>query len=173
MKMVRTLFAEGMFQRHTPNHARRQKGTAIVEFAIAAPVMIYLLFASLQFAWLLNRYIAIENAVALGGRYFAGGAGDTTVNTRTVLIIKSATPSNLLSQLSAFTTSVKTADATSPTACTDPDCGDALLNAPGGEASVAVTYTVTPPWNIRLWGLHTLWPTTKVFSITQRIPEPS
>jgi hypothetical protein len=63
--------------RNTPD---RQKGTALVEFAIVAPLMLFLLLGVAEFGHALNQYNTLTKAVRDGARYVAGKALDGGTN---------------------------------------------------------------------------------------------
>jgi Flp pilus assembly protein TadG len=65
MKLTRTA---------VPVPPRRQSGVAMVEFAIATPVLFLLLFASVEFGHFLIEYSILSNAVRDATRYVAGQA---------------------------------------------------------------------------------------------------
>lgn len=52
----------------------RQRGTAMVEFAIVAPLLIFLILAVAEFGHALNQYNTLTKAVRNGARYLAGEA---------------------------------------------------------------------------------------------------
>lgn len=60
---------------------RRQYGTAMLEFAIVAPLLVFLLLAIAEFGNALNQYITVTKAVRDGARYAAEEAmfGDLAV----------------------------------------------------------------------------------------------
>lgn len=59
---------------------KTQKGTAMVEFAIVAPLMIFLLLAVAEFGNVLNQYNTLTKAVRDGARHVAGKALDLGTN---------------------------------------------------------------------------------------------
>jgi len=56
---------------------KKQKGVAIVEFALVVPILLYLVFGTLQFGWLLMKYLTVVNAAAVGSLFLAS-QGTTT-----------------------------------------------------------------------------------------------
>jgi Flp pilus assembly protein TadG len=52
----------------------RQKGTATIEFALTAPLLILLMLAVAELGWALNQYITLVKAVRDGGRYASAHA---------------------------------------------------------------------------------------------------
>jgi Flp pilus assembly protein TadG len=67
--------------RHTQTSHSRQRGLAMVEFAISAPVLLLLLFATVEFANFMIEYSMLSDAVRDATRYVAGAAlaGDSGV----------------------------------------------------------------------------------------------
>jgi Flp pilus assembly protein TadG len=57
-----------------PAQLRQQDGLAMVEFVIAAPVLLLLLFASVEFGHFLIQYSILSDAVRDATRYVAGRA---------------------------------------------------------------------------------------------------
>ena len=53
---------------------RRQRGVAMVEFAIGVPVLLLLLFVTVEVARFLNQYSILTDAVRDASRYVAGAA---------------------------------------------------------------------------------------------------
>jgi hypothetical protein len=55
-----------------------ERGQSLVEFALLAPVLIFLFMGMFDFGWLLHQQIQIDNAVRMGAR--RGAVGETTPN---------------------------------------------------------------------------------------------
>ena len=53
---------------------RRQRGLAMVEFAISAPVILLLMFGTFEFGRLMTEYSALNDGVRNAARYMAGKA---------------------------------------------------------------------------------------------------
>lgn len=62
------------------NHtARRQRGIAMIEFAIGLPILLFLLLATAEFGRMISQYDTLTKAVQDGARYAASTAsGGTT-----------------------------------------------------------------------------------------------
>lgn len=120
--------------------SKHQKGAAMVEVAIAVPLFFTLIFGVVQFGWLLNNYIMLNNAALVGAREFAKQRGYTTPRTVAVAAINAALPT-MNQSLVTITTSV------GGTACaTDTACVTLLGNAttaPASNAKVTVTLSYT------------------------------
>jgi Flp pilus assembly protein TadG len=117
-----------------------EKGIAAIEFALIAPVFLFLLLGMVQFGLTIGNYVMLTNAVSVGAMQFAISRSDTTPYTDTVNAIKSAAPTLTPASLT-ITLSVN------GTACaTDSACSTALTAAApssGGSlqpAAVSVTY---------------------------------
>lgn len=155
------------------NILKWQHGIVSVEFAIMATLLVYLLFGILQFGWLLHNYIVIENAIGAGARFFSVQIGKTDAKANTLNVINNALPGSIQFTSGEMKTYTQTKGSTTPSECSDPNCGTALSDAPGGAASVSLVYTVQPIFRIRLWGLDQLWPTTHNFAATVSIKSTS
>lgn len=63
--------------------AGRQRGTAMVEFAIALPILLFMLFATAEFGLMISDYNTLTKSVQDGARYAAstasGGGGSTGI----------------------------------------------------------------------------------------------
>ncbi len=53
---------------------RRQRGLAMVEFAISAPVILLLMFGTFEFGRLMTQYSALNDGVRNAARYMSGKA---------------------------------------------------------------------------------------------------
>ncbi len=56
---------------HAPNTAKRQQGIAVVEFTIALPLLLFLLFSGAEVGRLLYQYNTLAKATEDGARYLA------------------------------------------------------------------------------------------------------
>jgi Flp pilus assembly protein TadG len=137
----------------------RQKGAALVEFAIILPLILYILVGILQFGWLINTYITLVDATEVGARFFASQAGSATANTNTKNQIKTAAPS--LKPLNFVITTYVGVNS-----CIDPNCGTALLAGQSGLSKVTVTYNNFTP--LILSSLY-LMPNTLSYSTLERV----
>ena len=125
------------------HHRRCERGVAIVEFAIAAPLLLLLLLATAELGRMLSQYDTLNKAVRDGARYLAGNAlqGTTgvvvitpTLQTATVNLVvtgnTAGTGSALLPGLAASNVSVSSLGS--------------------GYVSVAATYAYVPMVGSRL-----------------------
>lgn len=62
---------------------KHQRGGALVEFAIAAPLMLLMFFGAIQFGWLVYSYHAAGYAARIGARYAAVRGADCKNTTGT------------------------------------------------------------------------------------------
>ncbi|GAA1770032.1 TadE/TadG family type IV pilus assembly protein [Agromyces humatus] len=51
--------------------ARRDRGAAAVEFALVFPLLLIMLFAIIDFGWVLNQQMSVTAAAREGARYYA------------------------------------------------------------------------------------------------------
>lgn len=124
--------------------AREEAGTAALEFAIVAPVLLMILLGIVQFGVTINNYLELTGGVGAGGRAFAIGRSSATPRTTATAMIASSAP-NLTATNMVFTLQVNGA------ACaTDAACQTALTAAVGGSASVSASY----PCNLTIMGVN-------------------
>lgn len=64
-----------------PWNARRQRGTALVEFALVAPVLLTLLVGIFEMGRVLHSVVLVTNAAREGARRGAVGDGDGQIRT--------------------------------------------------------------------------------------------
>jgi Flp pilus assembly protein TadG len=108
-------------------------GTAAVEFALVAPMLLLLVLGMCQFGITLNQYLTLTNAVRSGARQLSMSRGDATPHTDTINQIYGSAP-NLTKASLTITTSVN------GTACgNDATCKTALIAA-GPPATVTASY---------------------------------
>ena len=136
----------------------RQDGVAMVEAVLVIPLLLLMLLALVQFAFLMNNYLMTVNAAGVGAKFFLAQAGSATAHADTLAIIEGAAPGLDLE----LTTIIN------GTECEDDDCGAALIDNEGEPATVQVQYNVVPLFNIPLEGLP-LWPETLNASVSFRI----
>lgn len=132
------------------HYRRSERGIAIVEFAIAAPMLLLLLLATAELGRMLSQYDTLNKAVRDGARYLAGNAlaGTTgvvvitpTLQTATVNLVvtgnTAGTGGALLPGLTASNVTVS--------------------GLASGYVSVAATYSYVPMVGARLptFGLST------------------
>jgi Flp pilus assembly protein TadG len=69
-----------------------QTGSALVEFTLVLPVLLFLMLGVAQFGLIFYNYISVTNAAAYGARIFAVSRGSPTAYASTVNAINSAAP---------------------------------------------------------------------------------
>jgi Flp pilus assembly protein TadG len=111
-----------------------ERGTALVEFGLLAPVLLLILLGTAQFGLTLNQFVTLTNSVSIGALQFALSRSDTTPYTDAVNAVKNAatslTPTSLTITLSV-----------NGTGCaTDAACATALTSNVGQPAQVTATY---------------------------------
>jgi Flp pilus assembly protein TadG len=135
------------FVRFKPANAKSlgERGAAMVEFGLLAPVLLLILLGTAQFGLTLNQYVMLANAASIGGLQFALSRSDTTPYTDAVSAVQNAAKPTLTPASLTITLSVG-----SPltTCSTDATCMTALTNNVGQPAQVSATY----PCN-----LHVMW----------------
>ena len=123
--------------------ASERAGTAALEFALVAPLLLLMLFGTVQFGVTLNNYMMLTSATQSAARQFAlsRGAGSSTLCT-TAKNQVSAAASNLTLASLTVTCSVNL------TPCTDASCQGALDLAQTAPATVRATY----PCDLMIYG---------------------
>jgi len=135
------------------------RGTAMVEFGLLAPVLLLILLGTAQFGLTLNQYVMLTNAVGVGAMQFALSRSDTTPYTDAVSAVKAAattlTPASLTITLSV-----------NGTACgTDAACVTALTNNVGQPAGVFAKY----PCNLQVMQYNFAPTCNLTFQVTERV----
>jgi Flp pilus assembly protein TadG len=136
-----------------------ERGTALVEFGLLAPVLLLILLGTAQFGLTLNQVVTLTNAVSIGALQFALSRSDTTPYTDAVNAVKNAATSLTPASLT-ITMSVNGTGCT-----TDAACATALTGNVGQPAKVMATY----PCNLQvMW--YNFAPTCNLTSqVTERI----
>ena len=119
------------------NIRRNEKGQAMVEFAIVAPILLLLVFGIVQFGILFNNYLTLTDAVRTGARQAAVSRTLSDPVTTTKNRVTSAAASTL-----------KTTDLDITVDPYDPINGTHSW-VQGGDVTVTATY----PYSISLLGL--------------------
>ena len=109
-----------------------ERGAALVEFGLLAPVLLLILLGTAQFGLTLNQFVTLTNAVSIGGLQFALSRSDTTPYTDAVNAVKNAAPSLKPASLT-ITLSVNGANCLTDAACM-------VTNNVGQPSQVTATY---------------------------------
>ena len=134
-----------------------ERGTALVEFALVAPMLLLIVFGTAQFGVTLGQYVTLTNAVGVGAMQFAISRGDTTPSSDAWTAITTAastlTPASIKMTLSVNATAcVTNASTLSAAQAADTTCATALTNNVGKPAQVSASYTATFPCNLlNIW----------------------
>jgi len=131
-----------MKARNSNRHARRRTGTAVVEFAVVAPVFFLLIFGMIEYGRMVMVQQVITNAAREGAR--KGVLDATTTSDVTTVVSNYLTSANI----SGATTTV------SP---------DPPSNATSGGS---VTVTVSVPYSSVSWLPHSFWLGSKTLTAT-------
>lgn len=136
---------------------RSDRGSAIVELAVALPGVMLIMTGIFTFSIALNQKLALTEAISAGGRTLALDAGDTDPCTTTTNAIYAASPGLKSNSISLTYTlnptplipSAAVNYGTGTTSCPGAG-GKANTNlAGGGNAQIQATY----PCNISVYGL--------------------
>jgi Flp pilus assembly protein TadG len=124
-------------------HFRRDEGgTTLVEFALVAPVLIFVLVACLDFARALNAYVTVANASREGARYASvhPGADPSAITASVAARISPLDPASLIVTLTYD-------DGTGPQAW---PVGGIPMSSPA-PAPIAIRITTTYSWQASTW----------------------
>jgi Flp pilus assembly protein TadG len=149
---------------------RDHTGSALVEFALVLPVLMFLVLGLAQFGLIFYNYILVTNAAATGARQFSISRLDTKPYTDTVNTIN-----NAATNLSPTITLAVTVSGTKTTCSSDTNCSTLLTNAyaenktPPDPVSVTVSYQCTNANSIIPTSLINL---TGICPLTSTIQEP-
>jgi Flp pilus assembly protein TadG len=115
---------------------RERAGTAAVEFALVAPMLLLLVLGMCQFGITLNQYLTLTNAVRSGARLLSISRGGATPWTDTINQVHGSAPNLTPGSLTIVTTVNGT------TCAADATCKAALsaAGATGAPAIVSATY---------------------------------
>ncbi|MFM0209118.1 TadE/TadG family type IV pilus assembly protein [Paraburkholderia sediminicola] len=146
---------------------KNQRGATAVEFALVLPILLALLFGTVQFGWLMNNYLALTNAASLGAHLLASERGYATPYTDTQRAILASTP--------ALTSALTISMSVGGTSCTsDSTCASALgtsTQAPtaGTEASVSLGYPFSPLFTGALYSLKSIMPSSLTATMSELV----
>jgi Flp pilus assembly protein TadG len=132
-------------------------GTAAIEFALVAPMLLFLVLGMCQFGVTLNQYLTLTNAVRAGARQLSMSRGNATPWTDTINLIYSSAP-NLTQASLTISTSIN------GTACaSDATCKAALA------AGLPTTITASYPCSLAFFGYNFASVCTLASQTTERI----
>jgi Flp pilus assembly protein TadG len=122
-----------------------EKGAALVEFGLLAPVLVLILLGTAQFGLTLNQFVVLTNAVSIGRLQFALSRSDTQPVTDALSAITGAA-STLMAASMTVTLSVNGTQcfsgmASAPTAAGNAACFNARSAAVGQPAAVVTTHS--------------------------------
>ncbi|CAE6713084.1 TadE/TadG family type IV pilus assembly protein [Paraburkholderia domus] len=146
---------------------KNQRGATAVEFALVLPILLALLFGTVQFGWLMNNYLALTNAASLGAHLLASERGYATPYSDTQRAILASTP--------ALTSALTISMSVGGTSCTsDSTCASALgtstqAPAAGTVASVSLGYTFLPLFTGALYSLKSIMPSSLTATMSELV----
>ena len=117
-----------------------ERGTALVEFALLAPVLLLILLGTAQFGLTLGQYVTMTNAVGVGAMQFAVSRSDTQPYTDAVNSVKAAATILTPASLTITLTVNGTVCGPMPTCAGNAACATALTSNVGQPAQVSATY---------------------------------
>ncbi len=130
--LISTLAALGLLFR------REATGSAVIEFALLAPVLFMLLIGMFQFGILINNYIQLTEAVRVGGRTLAISRGSTTPIASTKAAVYASAPGLAQGSLDFYVMSVGANSCAGNT--TEATCKGYFDASQGLQATLTVRY---------------------------------
>jgi Flp pilus assembly protein TadG len=142
--------------------ARQRSGSAVIEFALLAPVLLLLMLGTFQFGLTLINYMTLTNATETAARQFAISRGTTTTAAAAATSTLTGAAPNLGTITVTFAVNGAACTDTSTTTCSS------ALSAPANLGQAA-TVTATYPCSLMVYG-HDYGPScTLTSTITERI----
>jgi Flp pilus assembly protein TadG len=114
----------------------KQRGVAIAEFAIALPLLLFLMLATFEFGRMLSQYNTLTKAVRDGARYAASTAGGGTTGQINITAGITTTITNLID--------TGTADGTGSPLLPGPAPTVSVTDDGNGYVSVSASYAYQP-----------------------------
>ncbi|MGF6571992.1 Flp pilus assembly protein TadG [Paraburkholderia fungorum] len=137
---------------------KNQHGGAAVEFALVLPILLALLFGTVQFGWLVNNYLTLTNAASLGARLLASERGYAKPYTDTQQAILSSTAS--LTSALTITMSVGGSTCSSDSTCAAALGTSTVAPTAGTQAKISLGYSFSPIFSGTLFNLKSIMPTS-------------
>ena len=134
-------------------NGRREDGQTLVEFALAAPLLLLLLTAILQFGAMYNRYIVLTDAVRAGARELSLGRGLSNPCDPAVLQTLESASSIGLTSGKVTPSFPSSSDYCGTGAYTYNTSGNSAGNENEGDQA---TVTATAPFTLTVFGMHVL-----------------
>ena len=123
-----------------------QRGAAAVEFALVVPLLLVLLFGVMQFGWLMNSYLMVNQSTSSGSRLFSTQRGYDNPCTAAFTAVTSAAPGLTAANIT-MSCSVNGAAACSTcsggSCANDAACKTQLSSNAGNPATITVSYAFT------------------------------
>ena len=117
---------------------QQQEGAALVEMALVLPVLAYMIFAIIQYGWLMMSMNMLTAAASSGAQVLASERGYNTPFTDTVSQIHAAAPALNVADITV------TAYVDGLSCNSDASCAAAISAAQGKAATVTLSYKYTP-----------------------------
>ncbi|MEN3976057.1 TadE family protein [Emcibacter sp. SYSU 3D8] len=117
---------------------RERTGSAVVEFALLAPVLFLMLIGMFQFGIMINNYIQVTEGVRVAGRTLAISRGSDTPWTSTRTALFGSAPGLTQGNFSTISLKINGAPCVS-----DSNCKTKLTSAQGQDAEFMASYNCT------------------------------
>ncbi|WP_205999296.1 TadE/TadG family type IV pilus assembly protein [Paraburkholderia sp. Ac-20342] len=144
---------------------KTQRGAAAVELALVLPLLLALIFGSVQFGWFVNNYLMLTNAAALGAHQLASERGYAAPYTDTANAINTQT--GTLKGTLTISMSVGGTSCTSDSTCASALGSGTQAPAAGTQAIVQLGYTFAPLFGGALFGLKSIMPSSLSASMSE------
>jgi Flp pilus assembly protein TadG len=137
--------------------SKRQRGAAAVELALVLPLLLAVIFGTVQFGWLINNYLVLTSAASLGAHQLALERGYASPYTDTQSAILAQTVA--LKGALTISMSVGGTSCSSNTTCATALGTSTQAPAAGTQASVQLGYAFSPLFTGALFNLKAIMPT--------------
>lgn len=116
-----------------PRSGDNQRGVALTEFALAAPIFFFVLLASFQVALVISQYYGVRNVARDTARWLAVNPDSTDASVR----------AHALAVLMPTMSTAAVTSVTASPACPALNAGRCTSRQPGGVVTVTVSYDLT------------------------------
>ena len=157
--------------RQTVARLRGERGSAMIEFALVFPVMMIVVFGLFSMGLMLNQYLELTDAVAVGGQYLADLRSNTSNPcSDTTTVIENAAPMLTAASMN-FSYTITSGSGNSTTLNSFPNTTTCAAGAAELSPLEPVSVTVTYPCTLQVYNNANVLPgctlTASITEITQ------